>query len=184
MDGGANRFGYSGGNSLTRSDAYGLWSPAAHDKLFEYAFSGRMSASDVDILKSSSRQFDKDTQSGDLSYMHSMARKNQSPNDAAKQRDAFVADILTQARRAADANNRSEALRLLGQACHPVMDKSSPMHTDSTGVPKTWEPTNPWGHSPNEYIGKETASDLTPSILDAQKRSLNMLYDFVFRGGR
>ena len=109
-----------------------------------------------------------------------MARKGQDPQDAIRWRDRFIDDTLHEARMQALAGHRDEALDLLGEACHPIMDSSSPMHTDENGNPRTWNPNWPFGHSPNDSIGKETAHDLTPEILEQQRRQLNHAYDRVF----
>jgi hypothetical protein len=50
------------------------------------------------------------------------------------------------------------------EAIHPMMDKYSPEHQDKNGDPKVWNPMWPFGHSPNEHIGNETAKDITPEI--------------------
>jgi len=39
---------------------------------------------------------------------------------------------------------------------------------------------NAIGHSPTDWIGNETSSDLTPAILDSQSQQLNSAYDQVF----
>jgi hypothetical protein len=110
-----------------------------------------------------------------------MASSGQSPSDATKARDQFVAEKLLQAKQSVQKDcDQGEALRLFGEAAHPMMDSSSPEHTDKSGNPRVWNPAWPFGHSPNEWIGSETASNLTPQILASQKTMLNRMYDQVF----
>jgi nucleoside-specific outer membrane channel protein Tsx len=77
-------------------------------------------------------------------------------------------------------------LYLLAAAAHPIMDSSSPHHTDSNGEPKTWDfkwwnPATWWGHSPNERIGSETKEELTKEILAEQRKKLEDLYNQIFK---
>jgi RHS repeat-associated protein len=178
--GGINLYGYVNNNPVNQVDPLGLWSPGAHDCMLEHAFNGEISESDINILKKSSRDFDKAHQGSDDSYMHSMREKGQKTEDAIKLRNDFVADRLKQARDANKSGDRNKALKLLGEAMHPIMDISSPMHTDNNGNPKIWNPLWPFGHSPNDSIGDETIHDLTPSILDRDDKAMHILYKYVF----
>ena len=161
-------------------DLLGLWSPAAHDTIFKYAFSDLLSHADIDRLQQSSRAFDRRTQSAEQSYLHSMRQRDESVVDALGLRDKFIVDTLVEARRLARSGERNAALDKLGEACHPIQDSSSPMHTTPNNDPREWNPLWPFGHSPDEHIGKETVKDLTPEILIRQKVLLNNLYDEVF----
>ncbi|MDX2146800.1 MAG: hypothetical protein SFZ23_04695, partial [Planctomycetota bacterium] len=73
-----------------------------------------------------------------------------------------------------------KALVLLGEALHPIMDSSSPMHSDPEGNPLEWNPTWPFGHSPAEFIGKETAKNITEAIYSSQDVALRNAYGDVF----
>jgi RHS repeat-associated protein len=180
LRGGLNTYAYVYNNPTRWVDVLGLWSPGAHDQILYSAFGDRLSSNDVRRLQESSRDFDRRTQSSDQSYMHSLARKGQSTQDAIRMRDQFVDDTLDAARSLAKAGNGNAALDKLGEACHPIMDSSSPMHTDPFGNPRTWNPLWPFGHSPNDSIGNETVNHLTPAILEQQRSRLNKAYDRVF----
>ena len=69
----------------------------------------------------------------------------------------------------------------MGEALHPIMDSSSPMHTDSSGNPKEWNPWNPWGHSPNDSIGSERKQDITPAVYTDQDKRIKDAFDKVFQ---
>ena len=122
------------------------WSPKAHDRILEYALEGYISREDVEILKQSSRDFDTgdsdlgNTQTPERSYMHSMlnGETNQSPDEAGQKMNAFVEQLLREARALVLSGDREMALIKLGQAMHPVMDRSSPAHTDDLGNPAAW----------------------------------------------
>lgn len=140
----------------------------------------RLSKSDIGRLQQSSRNFDERTQSGDQAHLHSLARRGQSDEDAIRMRDEFINDTLNQAKNLAKKGDRNGALDLLGEACHPIMDWSSPEHTKANGKPRTWNPMWPFGHSPNESIGNETYRAVTPAMLEQQRLLLNNAYDTVF----
>lgn len=181
-----NRYWYARNNPYTLTDPDGRWSPKAHDALLQHAFTGRLTARDIKTLQQSSREFDKQTQSPNESYKHSMAQEGQSGSDAIKQRDSFIGKTMVAARDAADQGDRQGALKLLGQALHPVMDSSSPEHTNSDGTPKEWKGAvgstlDGQRHSPTDFIGNETSSDITPAINKSQDQRLNNAYDWVFR---
>jgi len=178
--GGANFYVYAHGNPIVATDAFGLWSPGAHDAIFQHAFRGTLTPREINILKQASRDFDRATQSSDEAHLHSMRRNNQEAADAIKLRDQFINDTIATARKAVQSGNRDEALRLMGQACHPIMDSSSPMHTTPDGQLRVWNPWWPFGHSPNDSIGNETVSDLTPAILNQQSRLLSDVYNRIF----
>nr|WP_223629349.1 RHS repeat-associated core domain-containing protein [Thermomonas beijingensis] len=181
-----NRYWYARNNPYTLTDPDGRWSPKAHDELLQHAFTGRLTAQDVKTLQQSSRDFDKQTQSPNESHKHSMAQEGQSGADAIKQRDSFIGKTMVAARGAADQGDRQGALKLLGQALHPVMDSSSPEHTNSDGTPKEWKGAvgstlDGQRHSPTDFIGNETSSDITSAIYKSQDQRLNNAYDWVFR---
>jgi len=193
-----NRYWYANGNPYRFIDPDGRWSPKAHDKLISHAFEGRLSAEDIRILQQSGQDFDRATQSPSESYKHSMAQEGQSGSDAIKQRDNFFNRTMAAARSAADQGNRRGALMLLGQAIHPMMDSSSPEHTNSDGTPKVWRGSvfgigssiglgsfiDGQRHSPSESVGRERLRNLTPEIYRSQDLLLNNAYDWVFREGK
>jgi hypothetical protein len=133
--------------------------------------------------QSSSRDFDKRTQSKSDSHKHSMSRNGQSSEDAVGMRDKFIRETISLARAAAMAGNKYESLKLLGEALHPVMDSSSPMHTDSEGNPRVWKGwRSAIGHSPTDFIGSETSKAITPEIYESQDKLIRDLFNQVFKG--
>lgn len=108
-----------------------------------------------------------------------MRERNQTIGNAVRLRDQFINQAIEDARRFARTGNRNAALDRLGEACHPIMDSSSPMHTNPDGTPRTWNPMWPFGHSPNDSIGNETINELTPAILRQQDRLLNDAFNRV-----
>ena len=177
--GGINLYGYVGNNPINRIDPLGLWSPEAHDALLQNAFGGSVAQREIDLLKSTGRAFDRRTQGVEDTHKHSMCRVGQNPKEALRERDDFIAQTLGKARQLA-RGDRDAALKLLAEALHPIMDSSSPLHTDVNGNPKEWAWYKAYGHSPNESIGSETAKDLTPAILSSQKVRLNAAFNAVF----
>lgn len=76
-------------------------------------------------------------------------------------------------------------LKLSGEAIHPIMDSSSPEHSDTNGNPKEWSGVvdsyiDGQRHSPTDFIGNETSENLTPEIHESQDQRLNDAYDKVF----
>lgn len=178
--GGLNTYLYASANPLSRRDALGLWSPGAHDVVFEKSFQGKLTPAEIRVMQTASRAFDKATQAGNLAYLHGMRSKGQDPGEALRLQHAFVFQALRDAREMSRRGDRTGALKRLAEACHPFTDVSSPMHADLDGIPKEWNPYQPLGHSPNEQIGRETIKQLTPEILEQQRRILNWAYDRVF----
>ena len=79
------------------------------------------------------------------------------------------------------------AIKLLGIAVHPIMDWSSPMHTDPRGNPIEWRGiTSGWGHSPGapydpwNGLGNENLADIPPGLFERTDRQLNDAFDYVF----
>ena len=182
LAGGINTYGYTRGNPIKGSDRFGLWSPGGHDAIIQNAFGNRLTAAEIGVLQQASRDFDARTQATEFANQHALRLENQTPAQSVAGTNDFVAQTIMRARALARNGNRQAALRALGEACHPVMDASSPMHTNPDGTPRFWRGLlrDGLGHSPNESIGNETAADLTPQILQNQERALNRLFDFVF----
>jgi len=185
--GGLNLYAYVGNKPVSWSDPVGLWSAGAHDFLLQHALRGIASDCRIQALQQSSREFDKATQATRYAPLHSMARPGQSSPDAILARDAFINHTLQRARRSALLGSEANALELLGQALHPIMDSSSPMHVDSGGLPRTWGcftcVSNILRHSPSDHWGGETIRHVTPEILRSQSPMIQAAYRFVFGGG-
>lgn len=182
--GGANLYGFVANNPISRIDPLGLWSPEAHDAFLQSAFGNgkKLTQSEIDLLKTAGREFDKKTQGVQDTHKHSMRRVGQDSKDAIKDRDTFISETLEKARKLAhgECPDRDAALKLLAEALHPIMDSSSPLHTDDQGNPKEWAWYKAKGHSPNDSVGAERVQDLTQAIVRSQKERLNAAYDKVF----
>lgn len=164
------------------------WSPGAHDALLGHALGDRATLNTIEVLRAASKAFDERTQTTADSHKHSMRKKIngvlESVNDAITARDNFISETIAAARAAAVANDLQTALRLLGEALHPVMDYSSPMHTDGAGNPRIWRGIvrDGWGHSPNDTVGNERTQDITQAVYDLEDPIILSYFVAVFRG--
>jgi RHS repeat-associated protein len=186
--GGINLYAYVGNDVPNQSDPSGLWSPGAHDVLIQHALAGNATLSDIAALQADSRAFDSSTQGIAWANAHAMAMPGQSSADAIAATHAFESQMIAAAQAAAAAGDRQSALQYLAQAMHPMMDSSSPAHTDDNGNPITYSDPSllaDWwnGHSgPDMPIigGKETIYGLTPPILHKEDQMLLDAYNSVF----
>lgn len=164
FDGGTNTFLYAGNSPANANDPMGLWSPPAHDKILEHALSGCATPADIKRIQAASRDFDSRT-GGPVQFspLHSMRAPDQSAQQALAIRDAYVQQTLSQATAAEQDGIHGQAMDLLGEAVHPTMDSTSPIHVDSNGDPLPWnnlKSVDDYFHSPGDYWGDETSSSL------------------------
>jgi RHS repeat-associated protein len=173
--GGINLYSYVGSNPVQYSDPYGLWFPKDHDKLIDHALAD-IPESDREALKRASRGFDQRTQDPSLSYMHGMSAPGQGPDAAKAATAAFVENMLHHARADAIAGNRPAALNELGIAMHPLMDMTSPSHTDPNGDPRVWQGkvAASAGHA------VELFQHPTADVYRIEDRALRNAYNYVF----
>jgi len=180
----------------TLRDPTGLWSPVAHDILIQTSLQGIASKEDIEAIKAGSRAFDSATQKPWQAFMHSMLpvvrnpeetfRKNEpiTQAEAKQMRDDFISQRLADARTFVQAGDRKAALRAFSEAIHPTMDSSMvPLHVDRQGnlMPGgDWYESWKQGHSPNEFIGRETAQYLARNIKKDQARRIGAAYQSVF----
>jgi len=150
------------------------WSPAAHDQMIQNAL-GPCAVSQEYIAKiqKASRDFDESSQDPSMSYAHSMSNGKQvNPNgtvgqsagEALTKRNQFIVDHITAAQTAWRRGQTNNALADFGEAIHPVMDSTSPWHTDAQGNPIPWCGTagckgswNNLGHSAFDISGETSA---------------------------
>ena len=181
LRGGLNTYAYAGGSPLWRIDLWGLWSPGGHDAFYFNTFVGVLSSAEIETIQAESRRLDIATGVGIAgANIHSMRKPFQSVANAIAARNKFICDNLQEAR---DAPDRDQALKHFADAAHTITDYYSPKHTDSSGNPRIWVPGLVWGHSPNEYIGGETAKDITPEIYDQVQAALVDAYNLAFGAG-
>lgn len=164
LHGGINVYAYVENSPANSNDPAGLWSPRAHDKILDHALSGCASPSDIRALQAASRDFDKRT-GGPIGFapLHSMRAPYQSPQQALSIRDGFIQQTLSNAGAAQQAGIHGVAMILLGEAVHPIMDSTSPIHMDSNGNPLPWGNLSnlaDYFHSPGDYWGDETSNML------------------------
>jgi len=176
--GGINFYGYTGNSAVNGTDPSGLWSPAAHDQIIWNALHGCIGVSDADIyqIQRGSRWFDENFQGPNWSPGHAMSNgnANQSGQQARNITAALVAGEMNAATNAMNAGARNQALFTFGIAMHPLMDMTSPAHTDAQGNPIPWcglagcgglsglEQVNQ--HSAYDITGIERVQDLTVPV--------------------
>lgn len=178
-EGGINLYGFVANSPINTVDAFGLFSPGAHDFLYKYPFAEVLPESEIAIMQEAGKAFDKRTQSPSESYLHSMRQRGQSPAEAIRLRNKFILDTLNGARKIA-CSDRRRALELYAEAMHPVHDSYSPLHRDKNGGPKVWNPLWPFGHSPVDWLGSETIHDIPSLSREEISDYMKKAYHYVF----
>jgi RHS repeat-associated protein len=142
FEGGLNFYGYVGNSPIDHIDPTGLWSTAAHDQIIWNAlYPCGVSAADIWDIQQGSRFADSDVfQGAQYSYMHAMrdGTDNQSVTSAQQQTAAFIWAGMAAAKNSLSAGANDQAMVDFGLAMHPVMDVTSPAHTDANGNPIPW----------------------------------------------
>jgi len=142
MIGGINFYRYVSNSPLNDIDPSGLWSPKAHDQMLWNALHGCSEISDADIyqMQRGSRYVDENFQGPEYSFMHAMSNGN--ANQSALAAETQTAAFITAESRAVQTEVASgywnQAIFEFGIAMHPVMDMTSPAHTDVNGNPIPW----------------------------------------------
>jgi hypothetical protein len=187
-----------------RVDPTGLWSPEAHDSLFDSGLGtcideGWLTEEELNLLKTTSRLFDLTAQQTDDSYKHFMRTPNMTPGEAKNKANEFINEQERLAREASERGDRQTALIHFAKAAHVLQDMSSPAHVDVNGDPKVWDPPSArmkplfgdgsvldysikTGHSPFNNVGTETSKDITPKIRELQDKKLREHFQKVFGG--
>lgn len=131
LAGGTNRFAYARGSATSVFDPTGLWGKDGHDLILASAFSSWGDSALADIQRGSAATDALSNQFGAWSFLHAMREVGQSPEDAKRKACDFIRDRLGKYQAGAastDPEVRSSAYFALGEALHPVMDSTSPMH--------------------------------------------------------
>ena len=161
---GWNNLAYVNNKVSSSIDFLGGWTVEAHNLIIAGQFS-EMSSSDIAAIQAGSTYVDRlwGGQGSSTAYQHSMRNDSQTPAQAIVQRDAFIAQTLSQANNLIDTD-RTVALGLMGQALHTIQDSFCPLHVDTNGDPIEWDPIS-WG-AIGHMMGNEGPDDLTQGIID------------------
>ncbi len=139
--GGINLYSYVGASATNATDPSGMWSTDAHNQIIWNALHPcGVSNHDIWQIQQGSHWVDQDFQDPAHSFMHSMSNGNiaQTPDAAITQRDQYIAAQMTIATNQLRAGQSDQALFTFGAGMHPVMDMTSPAHTDANGNPIPW----------------------------------------------
>jgi hypothetical protein len=113
-------------NPIKLYDPNGLWPTRIHNKIIDQAFGRILNAQSLQILKDASKFTDRPSNQGPLtSYEHAMSSIKFTASEA---RTNYLDFISSQKASFIDAENTNDALFILGQAFHAIMDNSSPSH--------------------------------------------------------
>jgi hypothetical protein len=136
---GVNTYAYVGADPIALRDTRGLWSTEAHNYILERAFEG-LSPDLVAYLEEGSASVDAFSNQFSLenSFMHAMRAPNQSIADAKAKACHFIQDHLAIYNLYKNSSPKL-AYQALGQALHPVMDSTSPVH-------QGWQIWNPYAN--------------------------------------
>lgn len=93
------------------------------------------------------------------SYQHSMAEAGQNALAQQAGTKEYVEDMTGAAKVSELSGHHSMAMFELGAAMHPVMDATSPTHTDASGKPRVWNPSEVAAHRKGES-GQPTAAQM------------------------
>jgi RHS repeat-associated protein len=158
-----NRYSYTENRPLARVDRNGKWSSDVHDLIIDRGLSF---LTDIDryFIKLGSRKVDRD-QRADAAHKHAQrSGYSEKPNEARRRGSGFISEMLGEAVQAqlewesrGMSGNSPKALRLFGEASHPVTDATSPWH-DNYNEP--WfgytqflgMPIGAWGHPAGEKL--------------------------------
>ena len=140
--GGLDLYAYVDDSPANAQDPLGLHSTDAHNQIIWNALHPcGVSNDDIWQIQQGSHFVDQHFQGGEYSYMHAMSNgtANQSAADAQDAAAGFTGSEMHDAQSVYDAGGISQSMFIFGVAMHPVMDQTSPAHTDyGTGNPRAW----------------------------------------------
>jgi RHS repeat-associated protein len=183
----SNTYRYLNNEPVNRIDPYGLWGPEGHDLMILHSLEGKVPDSYIRILQLEGRLFDKVTQDPHESYKHAMSEADETPEQARMRTLGFEYEMLRLSRQLAQMGYTNLALKYLAAGIHPMMDATSPAHTDPCGNAKVWNgyfDFRATEHIPFNFMGlgpgKETLADMTSEHLSVTDRRIFDAYTFVF----
>ena len=145
-----NFYTYAGNSPANQSDPSGLWSTDAHNQMIRNAlYPCGVPDQDIREIEEGSKYVDENFQGAEYAYMHAMSNgtTNQSVFDAMQQTPNYISAEMTLAISETNAGAVSQAMFTFGVAMHPLMDLTSPAHTDENGNPIPWCGLSPWSSS-------------------------------------
>ncbi len=162
LAGGMNLYGFAGGDPVNFSDPFGLWPLWTHDAIIDAALP-KAGFIDRQLVKLGSLIHDVTTQGTSQSYLHSMAENGQNPLAQAAGTSEFVENATGAAAGLQATGHHVMAMLELGAAIHPLMDATSPAHTNGNGKPRIW--------NPSELAAHRRAEAGSPTV--AQQKKMN-----------
>ena len=115
---------YCQNNPINATDGNGMWLEWGHNKIIDFAFGKTMSDENIQTLKQSSLDADKD-QGLEGSFKHSMKAPWQTVEDAKVLYDNYLEQ---QIQRFANTEKLEDALYELGKGMHAISDAWCPSH--------------------------------------------------------
>lgn len=141
---------------VQRPEAAELWSEEAHHYLLRSAFESedpncvtqmQDGSDDIDSLINQLKP--------ELSYQHAMRAPGQSASEASELMQEFIRITYDQARLARDQGHWLTSCFMRGQALHPLMDSTSPVHEGF----QEWHIKDAYKHGDSPF-SQETLKDL------------------------
>ncbi|PHS14045.1 MAG: hypothetical protein COA86_16255 [Kangiella sp.] len=136
--------------AVTGAFQYSLnWATKAHNMFLQKAYGESVSALEQAFIEGGSRTVD-DDQSAENSFKHAMTSEKCDNQCVSTEMGSFIEENMAifQSNKNGNEYQRLKALFSLGMAAHPIMDQTSPVHTDSSGKPIEWQLYKAFVHGP------------------------------------